>query len=73
MAKLSQYERREIATELWRMFCLHAKRISFVYERNMLTIRVPFPEEVDLVDDEFMVAGVITDYNSYVEPDLKAL
>lgn len=69
---LGPRERREIATEVFRIFCLHTDRVVITYERDYLTIRVPFREEADYNSDAAVLVGVARNVNEYEETEVQA-
>lgn len=61
-------ERREVAHELWRVFCMMSDRIAITYDQEGVSIRVPLGEEAKIGDDKAeVVYGIVTGYNEYTE------
>jgi hypothetical protein len=66
MTKIDNRTRREIATEVWRVFALISPRVAIAYYEDGITIKVPFHEPVDL-DGPQMIAGVAKGYHEWEE------
>ena len=58
--------RQEIATEVWRIFGLMARKVAFTFDEDGITIRVPFNEPKDL-DGPVFISGYGKGVEEYFE------
>ncbi|KKM15278.1 hypothetical protein LCGC14_1697670 [marine sediment metagenome] len=66
LSKMDLHSRKEIADALWSLFCLHSEHVTFSFDEDGVSIRVPFTNSVDL-DGPAVISGITRGYNSYSE------
>lgn len=66
---LDFYMRREIASHLYRIFCLIASHIAFTIDENGITIRIPFSTPHDLGGPNH-IHGIAKGINEYTEESM---
>jgi hypothetical protein len=65
-SRLDLHARKEIADAVWSVFCLHSEHVTFSFDEDGVSIRVPFTNPVDL-DGPAIISAITRGYTEYTE------
>ncbi len=65
-SKLDRHSRKEIADAIWSVFGLMSPHVTFSFDEDGVSIRVPFENSVDL-DGPAIISGISKGYDNYLE------
>ena len=68
-SKLDLHSRKEIADAVWSVFGLLSSHVTFSFDEDGVSIRVPFQVPVDL-DGPAIISGIAKGYGEYEELEM---